>query len=170
MHLHKPTLSCKNRSHQAHCADTLTMRAQPAANTVYSFSAAMPVNTQPLCVGVYYDSESQLKTTQCGFAVSFLVTCTSVRSDKALWAAIYFSEAHVQWQLSHSTESQIACTANLSPKDRSALLWTKGQRSHWPSTHCSLWKWRLNACPNISHSNLRWLKQEHLVTLDLKVP
>jgi len=68
MHLHKPTLSSKNRSHhEAHCADTLTMRAQPAANTVYSFSAAMPINTQPLCVGVCYDSES----TQSGFAVSF---------------------------------------------------------------------------------------------------
>ncbi len=53
MHLHKPTLSSKNSSHQAHCADTLTMRPQPAANTVYSFSAAMPVNTQLLeCVCV----------------------------------------------------------------------------------------------------------------------
>ncbi len=68
MHLHKPTLSSKNSSHQAHCADTLTMRAQPAANTVYSFSAAMPVNTQLLecvwCVGVYCDWESRLKSTQ----------------------------------------------------------------------------------------------------------
>lgn len=154
MHLHKPTLSSKNSSHQAHCADTLTMRAQPAANTVYSFSAAMPVNTQLLecvCVGVYCDWESRLKSTHSGLRCLFLVTRISVRWDKGIWAAIYFSEAHEQWQLSHSTQTQITCACCLT---RRLLSTAVNQRSE---VMLDTYTRDLHACPGISRYNLRWM-------------
>ncbi len=138
MHLHKPTLSSKNSSHQAHCADTLTMRAQPAANTVYSFSAAMPVNTQLLeCVCV------------CG-CLLWLGVAAEVDAQRA--SLSLFGDTHKRtlrqrhlschlllwsnWAMAAEslTQTQITCACCLTRRLLSTAV-TKGQRSCWTRTH-----------------------------------
>ncbi len=153
MHLHKPTLSCKNSSHQAHCADKLTMRAQPAANTVYSFSAAMPTAgvCVCVCVWVFIVIGSRGWSRHSRLCCLFLVTCTSVRWDKGIWAAIYFSEVHEQWRLSHSTQTQITWSCRLT---RRLLSTAVNQRSE---VMMDTYTWHLHTCLGISRYNVRWM-------------
>lgn len=156
MHLHKPTLSCKNSSHQAHCADNTdnesatcsqhSLQLQRCDASKYTTAGVC------VCVGVHCAWESRLKSIHSRLCCLFLETRTIVHWDKGIWAAIYFSEAHEQCRLSHSTQTQITCACCLI---RRLLSTAVKQRS---DVMLDTYTWHLHACLGISRYNLRSMK------------